>query len=86
MTIASRIQHALDSSHRLIHIFATIERAQAEVTLAGGTKTAPGRSNEVSLIEQLIEELPTRRTGRRFQPDVGRIFTPVNLDSDRLKS
>ena len=59
MTIASRIQHALNSSHRLIHIFATIERAKTEVTLAGGTKTAPGRSNEVSLIEQLIEELPT---------------------------
>ena len=59
MTIASRIQHTLDSSHGLIHIFATIERAKTEGTLAGGTKTAAGRSNEMSLIEQLIEELPT---------------------------
>ncbi len=60
MGILATIQlEPADPFHRLVDLVAMIKGGEAEIPLARRAKTRPRRTDNMGLVEQVIEETPT---------------------------
>src|SRR5687768_7130891 len=70
-----------DPTQGLGHVLAAVERAKAEVALAGRSKAAAGGADNVGLRQQLVEELPAGRIAGGFEPHVRGVHAAEHLQS-----
>ena len=72
----------LKTADGLFDVRPAVESTQPEIALAGCSKPAPGRADQVDRFEQLVEERPTVDAAGRLQPGVGSIDAAVDGDAD----
>src|SRR5205085_7122456 len=62
-----------------------VESAEAQIPFATCAEPAPGCADDVRVIQQVIEELPTAHGARGAQPDIRRVHSAENFVAASLQ-
>ena len=67
-----------DPFHRLFDVSAAVEGAEAKVAFPGGSEAAAGSADDVGVVQQAVEIIPTALPFGGFEPDIRGIDAAVH--------